>query len=467
MRWSIRYQLLVPLLLLLAGIAGISTWTAVASAQRARNQIENQFHNVVRTLNEANLPVAPNWLAEMHGLSGAEYLLIDHEGRQTRTTGLMSVSIDLPPAGDMTGEGNALRLSSRIQVGDISYLCGGVRLRRPQGATLFIFYPEKQWQDARWEAVRPSLILGGFMGLASLFVAAGIGRTFGRRIQELHRRTHVIACGDFSPMPLPSRNDEFRDLAQSINDMARQLADLQETMQKTERLRLLGQVSGGLAHQLRNGVTGARLALQVHSREANGQTNSEGIEVALRQLRLVEANLQRFLHLGKTDSQAPQPCSLTAIIDETIALLRPQSRHARIELSWEKPAQPFPILGDAGQLSQLFLNVINNGMEAAGPGGQVHVRIQESPDEKIRVEIIDSGPGPSPAIADRLFEAFATDKRDGVGLGLALARQVTEDHAGRIGWTRRGDQTVFYVELPLKKAPKQPTIIETEKSRSS
>ena len=88
MRWSIRYQLLIPLLLLLVSIAGISTWTAMASARRARNQIENQVRNVVRTLNDSNLAVAPNWLAEMRGLSGAEYLLVDNEGRETKTSGL-------------------------------------------------------------------------------------------------------------------------------------------------------------------------------------------------------------------------------------------------------------------------------------------------------------------------------------------------------------------------------------------
>jgi signal transduction histidine kinase len=457
MRWSIRYQLLVPLLTLLAGIAGISTWTAVSSAQRARQQIESQVRNVVRTLSEAKLPVAPNWLSEMRGLSGAEYLLIDHDGRVTRTSGLNEESGELPPPIPVVDDWESLHLGPEAQVGDTSYLCCGVRLRQPQGATLYIFYPQTQWRDARWEAVRPSLILGGFMGLASLILAIGIGRTFGRRIEEMERRTRGIASGDFSPMPLPRLNDEFRDLSQSINEMAQQLARLQETMQKSERLRLLGQVSGGLAHQLRNGVTGARLALQVHARETNGQADSEAIQVALRQLHLVEANLQRFLNLGKVNDQAREPCSLTSILDEAVNLLRPKSRHANIELDWQKPRQPFTVLGDADQLSQVFLNLIGNGLDAAGPEGRVHVRIfqmscrsNDAGGEFCRVEVIDSGPGPAAAVADRLFEPFVTGKPDGVGLGLALARQVTEAHGGRTGWTRQPNQTVFYVELPLQ-----------------
>src|SRR5262249_33234051 len=152
-----------------------------------------QVRNVVRTLNEANLPVARYWLAEMRGLSGAEYLLVDNEGRETRTSGLTAEPGQLPLPITVVDDGQSLRLDARTEVAGISYLCCGVRLRRPQGATLYIFYPENSWRDARWQAVRPSLILGSFMGLGSLLLAAGVARTFGRRIQELERRTRLIA----------------------------------------------------------------------------------------------------------------------------------------------------------------------------------------------------------------------------------------------------------------------------------
>jgi signal transduction histidine kinase len=463
MRWSIRYQLFVPLLVLLLGIAGISAWTAIASAQRARLQIENQVRNVVRTLGEANLPVAPNWLEQMGGLSGAEYLLVDHEGRENRTSGLRGKPGELPPPVPVVENWQSLHLGPQVQLGDDSYLCCGVHLQHPPGATLYIFYPEDSWRGAFWQAVRPSIVLGSFMGLASMILAVGVARTFGRRIQEMERRTRTIAFGDFSPMPLPRRNDEFRDLVQSINEMAHQLARLQETMQQSERLRLLGQVSAGLAHQLRNGVAGARLALQLHARESNGKAESETIDVALRQLSLVEANLKRFLRLGKVDAPTQEPGSLTAIVDEAVHLLQPKSRHARIQLDWQKTREPFSIRGNPGQLSEVFLNLIDNALAAAGSGGEVQIRIRRVEDRIIdaaliseglsrtlaRVEVIDSGPGPPPAIADRIFEPLVTGKPDGVGLGLALARQVTEAHRGGIGWTREKEQTIFFVELPL------------------
>src|SRR6185436_14855659 len=101
---------------------------------------------------------------------------------------------------------------------------------------------------------------------------------------------------DFSPMLLPSLNDELLDLGRSVNEMAQRLAHFQETSRRTERLRLLGQVSGGLAHQLRNGVAGARLAVQLHAQDCPAGADHEALTVALRQLSLVEMHLKKFLN---------------------------------------------------------------------------------------------------------------------------------------------------------------------------
>jgi signal transduction histidine kinase len=183
-------------------------------------------------------------------------------------------------------------------------------------------------------------------------------------------------------MPLPGRHDELRDLGRSVNEMAQRLAQLQETIQKTERFRLLGQVSGGLAHQLRNGVTGARLAVQVHARDCTGPADAEALRVALRQLALVESHLKRFLDLGSGTKLERKVHSLAALLDETIALIRPQSRHARIDLRWQAPASALPLLADAGQLGHMFLNVIGSAVEAAGPGGWVEVRVEIQEEKK-------------------------------------------------------------------------------------
>jgi signal transduction histidine kinase len=456
MRWSIRYQLLVPLLILLLGVISMSIWAALASAARARHQIETQMRVVVDTLDRSTFwPLAPKVLELLKRFSGAHYLVVDATGR--RDTTLEAMPVELPPA-DAGDHGQALTLDSRVTVGGVAYLASGVHLREGPnaGATLYIFYPESLWRDTVWEAVRPSLVLGLFAAVAAVVLAVGVGQRLSRRVQELERRARQIAGGDFGPMPLPRRNDELRDLTRSVNEMAQRLAQYQETVRRSERLRLLGQVSGGLAHQLRNGVTGARLAVQLHARECNGYTDPEPLTVALRQLTLVEMHLKRFLDLGRASDLRREPCSLSAILEETMALLRPQCQHAHIDLRWEPcPAgntRKLMVQGDAGQLGHLFLNVASNAVEAAGPGGWVEVRLASADDDRVVIEIRDSGSGPSAELGARLFEPFVTGKAEGVGLGLAVARQVAEAHGGRIGWRRETDQTCFAIELPLEKS---------------
>jgi signal transduction histidine kinase len=456
MRWNIRNQLFVPLIILLLGIVGISSWTAWASASRARQQIEQQVRDVVRTLSQADFPLTPHVLELMKGLSGADYLLLDGRGHATAT---FPIQPDQPPPFDADySDWTTLRLGPRVVVGGKAFFGNRIRLRpsqAPEGATLFILYPEAQWREAQWEAVRPSVILGAFGGLAAVILGLAVAQRLSRRIQELGRRTRLIAAGDFRAMDVPGRDDELRDLGRSINDMAERLARLQLAVQKTERLRLLGQVSGGLAHQLRNGVSGARLAVQLHARDCHSTADAEALDVALRQLALVEANLKRFLDLGRTEEPIRKRCSVGAVIDETVALVRPQCRHLHIDLRWSPPDQAIFVLGDAGQLSQLFFNVIGNAMEAAGHDGWVEIRLQKrdktgaGEPNRCEIEVADSGPGPAAEVGERLFEPFVTAKPEGVGLGLAVARQVALAHGGTIDWQREPERTVFRIALPV------------------
>lgn len=447
-RWRIRYQLLLPLAMLLLGVMGISTWSGLASAHRARQQIVQNVQNVGRTLSEANFPLNEPVLNSMKRLSGADYVLVDETGRVAsggRASTLQAQPDELPPADVVVDQWQALALGPPVVVGGEKYLGSGVRLR--QGGTLYILYPEALWRDALWEAIRPALVLGLCGGLASLGLAIAVARGLSRRITELERRTRLIAAGDFSPMPLPRRNDELRDLGQSVNDMAQKLAQLQESLQRTERLRLLGQVGGGLAHQLRNGVTGARLAIQLHVQECDGPS-PETLEVALRQLTLIEANLKRFLDLGRNENLQRQPCRLSEVIEEAVALLRPQARHAHIDLRWQPPATEILVAGDRERLGHLFLNLITNAVEAVGADGWIEVTLNSQDPQWCTAEVIDSGPGPPPAIADRLFQPFTTGKREGIGLGLAVARQVALAHDGSLNWRRESDCTCFQIKLP-------------------
>lgn len=452
MRLSLRYRLLLPLTLLLAGDAAATAWAAATVARSAERRLAEQQWAVARTLTEprSTFRLTERVLGQMKGLSGAEFLYV-HPSEPSEST----FRPPPPPPADVPtatqpGNDEEHTLGPPVVVAGAEYRCLRLPLRPPHpnaGGNLYIFYPESLRRTAVRDAVRPLLVLGGIGALAAVALAVAFGSRLVRRVRDLDARTRLIAGGDFRPMPVPASDDELRDLCEAVNDMARRLAAFQEELQRDERLRLLGQFSGGLAHQLRNAAAGAKLALEVHLAE-NPSADPEPLRVALRQLARIESNLRQFLVLGKPPEGVRRPCDLAELIDAAVSLLRPQCQHAGTTLVWSPPAGPCVVPGDPAELSHLFGNVIGNAVEAAGPGGTVEVTVQaRGASRGFVVEVVDTGPGPPPEIAARLFEPFVTGKDQGVGLGLAVARRAAEAHGGRISWERRIGRTAFRIEL--------------------
>jgi signal transduction histidine kinase len=228
--------------------------------------------------------------------------------------------------------------------------------------------------------------------------------------------------------------------------LQRRITMLDCTFQQGERMRLLGQVAGGLAHQLRNGVAATKLALQLHTRSCAVE-DDESLDSACRQLARVEADLARFLDLGRDDVPR-RDCSVVEQIEEAVSLLRPRCRHADVQLCWEPPRGEPVVHGDPGRLGHIFVNLLTNAVDAAGPGGAVEVSAEQTAEGRCVVEVRDDGPGPDAVISGRLFQPFVTGKEQGIGLGLFVARQAAEAHGGRLDWRRERGRTCFRVELP-------------------
>ena len=447
MRVSLRYRLLGPLLVLLAADAAGTGWAAMTAARAADRRVLEQLQAVGRTLAEPpTFPLTPRVLEQMRGLSGAEFLLVLPDGRQLSTfsgSGRLTEPTPAPNSDSST-------LGPVAEVRGRAFRFLQLQLRPPhpnEGGTLYVFYPEDLRRSAVWDAARPPIVLGIVGGLAAIGLMLTAGRRLVGRVRDLGDRTRAIAGGDFRSFPVPRagswQDDEIVDLARSVNEMADRLAASEAALRATERLRVLGQFSGGLAHQLRNAAAGARLAIELHAIECPADPESLG--VALRQLTRMETNLRQFLDLGKPPTGVREPCDLREVVGSAVELLRPQCRHAETELRWE-PARDAKFVGDAEQLGHLAGNLIGNAVEAAGPGGVVEARLFADGPGWV-LEVSDTGPGPPAAIADRLFDPFVTGRDQGVGLGLVVAKQAAEAHGGRIAWERRDGRTVFRAEL--------------------
>lgn len=479
MRWPIRLQLLLPMLLVvIVAIIGSSVVSAILVASSVRERQEETLARVASTLTDASFPLTESVLAKMSGLSGATFVAFDAAGSvQAASQKFAEADLNslrqLPRTRKLAGfaEGNSLALGGR------NYLAA--RLLAPNRSgdgssplSLAVLYPAEQWSAVRRQAIYPLLVVSAAAVMLAMIVTALVARRVVKPLELLRRQAGAIERGDFRPMPLAHRNDEIQDLARSINHMVERLARYEADVRQNERLRTLGQLGAGMAHQIRNAATGARLALDLHRRACSAGDDGETLDVAIRQMALMETYLQRFLTLGRqpqfrSKPAAHRPFELANLVAEVLPLVRPACEHAHIDLQFVRPSESLVVSGDSPAIGQLMINLLLNAIEAAsaingdsadgsiangssasGSGGTVRVEIVREENGQIACRVSDSGRGPDASISDRLTEPFVTDKPDGTGLGLAVVRQIAEEHGAELSWRRERSMTQFTVAFP-------------------
>jgi signal transduction histidine kinase len=477
MRWPLRRQILVPMVAIVLATVGVTTLLAIwAATEQVASRVERQLADVQETLSATNFPLESNVLRQTRGLTGAELVLVDGRGQ------VRGASRDdlLPLFASSRGEGAAaaavdLSRAAVVVAGPNRYLHTALPIdRRPVGqeaSTLHVFYPEAAWREARLQAAWPPLVLGAIATALVTVTAGFVAWQVTTPIHLLETQVRRLTTGDFDAIALPARDDEVRDLAASINRLAERLARYEEETRASERLKTLGTLGGGIAHQIRNAATGCRIALDLHSRDcplARGDSGEgledESLQVAARQLTLIESHIQRFLTLGRPATRAYQPVDLGEVVRQAVGLVEPTATHLGVSLRTELPGESIGLSGDAEGLVQMLVNLVVNAVEATAgaraaaggkmtlAAGEVVVRLalaKTSAGQCAQLTVCDQGPGPSAIIAGRLFEPFATDKPGGTGLGLVVARQIAADHGGEITWNRSGERTQFVVKMPL------------------
>jgi signal transduction histidine kinase len=452
MRWSIRSQILVPLIAIqAAAVAAITITTATLAARRSERQIVDRLNGVIDALGDARFPYTAGVLSRMQGLSGAHFAAYDRDGNVSATSldhleRLPTESRSLPATVHL----DALGGNPEALIDGTRYLVASLRSAGgPRDSSLMVLYPETSWRQARWEAAMPPLMLGaGSLGLMVL-VTSWVAHRITARIRRVQGQVARIVDGDFRELDPTGEEDEVADLSRSINHLCVRLREMQRTIRETERSRLLAQLAAGLAHQLRNALTGARMSVQLHARRHPARDGDQSLSVALRQLAMTEEQVKGLLSLGKVERPPPEPCDLSRIIADVAFLVDPACQHGRVALSLREGDAPLEVVVDPSGVRAALLNLTLNAIEAAGPGGTVRLEATAIGDQ-VAIEVADTGAGPPPELADSLCEAFVTSKPEGVGLGLALAHRVAADHGGRLTWIREDGETRFRLSLPQR-----------------
>lgn len=224
---------------------------------------------------------------------------------------------------------------------------------------------------------------------------------------------------------------------------------LREEMTRLDRLASLGKLSAGIAHEVRNPLTGISLLLDdLHDNAALAADDQAMIKKALAEIERVERLINALLNYSSPARADFRLGDLNLVVNDTILLMRRQCERQKVHIQLDAGQLP-SFCFDPEKIKQALLNITRNALEAMPEGGEIHFVTRADAEHGI-LTISDSGPGIRAEDLPLIFEPFFTRKGAGTGLGLSITQRIVEEHHGQIRVeSSAGTGTVFTLELPL------------------
>jgi two-component system, NtrC family, sensor kinase len=258
-------------------------------------------------------------------------------------------------------------------------------------------------------------------------------------------------------MELERRN---RELTQ-IND---ELFETQKTLARSERLAVAGQLAASVAHEIGTPLNSISGHVQLMARRKTGdEATDRRLQIIQKQIDNIVRTVKQLLSWTRKFDLHIEPVDIRRVLEESVMLSSPALETRKIKVHTHLPGDGPHIYGDVGYLQQVFLNLINNSMDAMPRGGTLDIRLMcpaSGEPRNVTVVVKDTGEGITPENLAHIFEPMFTTKRlgTGAGLGLAIANQVIRQHGGTIevaSELNRGTQ--FTITLPLDGNEREPT----------
>jgi signal transduction histidine kinase len=234
-------------------------------------------------------------------------------------------------------------------------------------------------------------------------------------------------------------------LAEEVRRLHDQLDEKNRELARRERLAALGEMAAGVAHEIRNPLSGINLFASILSRDLadrpESQRLAERISGGVRALDGIVGDILVFAGQSAIDAR---PVRVDRAVEAALDLAEARKRALSTRFHVDPAMVGTTVMADADQLERALLNVVLNAIDAAGQAGQVWIAAAERPGGLTCIEVADDGPGVDPASVDRIFNPFFTTKETGTGLGLAIVHRILEAHGGRVEvGSRPGGGAVF------------------------
>lgn len=312
------------------------------------------------------------------------------------------------------------------------------------------------WEHGLWATCG----LGVSMTLAAVLCASAIRRFTQGVLLPLERMTGIVqqvsgieAAGASLPAEIDAIERHLDRLMTEVTDARTSLDRSWNALVEAEKLAAVGKLAAGLAHEIRNPLAAITMWLFV-IRNAVGPDAELGhkFDIISEEMARLEDMLRGFLEFSRLP-MAARAESVSELIRKTLDLARHQIHQKRIQVLCEEAPDLPPVVADAQQLKQVFLNLLNNAIEATPEGGELRffAKLEHDPQQRpvVVVRVQDTGPGVPAAARPRIFEPFYTTKDNGTGLGLYIAAQIMTRMGGRLAleYSHAG-QTSFAAWIP-------------------
>lgn len=235
------------------------------------------------------------------------------------------------------------------------------------------------------------------------------------------------------------------------------LRSLEQQVQRSDRLAMIGQIAAGTAHEIRNPLTSIKGFLQVLKKTLgdNGMDKEFGYaELMLSEIDRINDLVSEFLLLSKPKHTTMTKIDASTVIREILPIINNEAILHGVAVEYRAALDLPPIIADRELLKQVFINICKNGIEAmAAEGGTLTIAERIDPEERrLNVYIQDTGPGIPSFLIDKIFDPFFTTKEQGTGLGLSVCQRIVHDLGGALRVSSKGYGTTFVVSIPYADA---------------
>lgn len=244
---------------------------------------------------------------------------------------------------------------------------------------------------------------------------------------------------------------KYQAAAEQLEVANRSLQQAEDAVRRADRLAALGQLTAGLAHELRNPLGTMRASAELLKKNV-AHENAVALELAgfiSSEVDRTNSLITRFLDFARPMHLRHDSASLTEVVDRAIRELEQHNPPYNITVYRNYSPDIPPLTIDAELIQRVIYNLLLNAAQATPAGGAITVKARLAGD-RVEVAVIDRGPGIEERHRENIFNPFFTTKTDGVGLGLAIVSKIVDEHGGRISVeSQPGSGAIFRVDLPL------------------